>query len=168
MRDGERGAALSLKLAFRGAGAPCQPDFKLFYASGALIFHTVSSHDSLFPQRKIGGMEKKKVRGVSGDGGGGLPVIDWSAVCLNSGYEEREMGWWWGWGVEMVHSGGVCMLEPPREHVEELVIKRPRNTAAQSLVLHPVCRFIIAPFAFNNQLPLPSPPPHPPPISRVD
>lgn len=64
-----------------------------------------------------------------------------------------------GVGVETVHSGGVCMLEPPREHVEELVIKRPRNTAAQSLVLHPVCRFIIAPFAFNNQLPLP---PHPP------
>lgn len=65
-----------------------------------------------------------------------------------------------GVGVETVHSGGVCMLEPPREHVEELVIKRPRNTAAQSLVLHPVCRFIIAPFAFNNQLP-----PRPPPLS---
>lgn len=92
-------------------------------------------------------------------------MIDWSAVCLNSGYKEREMGWW-GWGWRRCTSGGVCMLEPPREHVEELVIKRPRNTAAQSLVLHPVCRFIIAPFAFNNQLPLPAPPP--PPISRVD
>lgn len=107
-----------------------------------------------FLRGKLAGWKKKKVRGVSGDGGGGLPVIDWSAVCLNSGYKEREMG------VETVHSGGVCMLEPPREHVEELVIKRPRNTAAQSLVLHPVCRFIIAPFAFNNQLPFPSPVPH--------
>lgn len=91
MRDGECGAALSLKLAFHGAGTPCQPDSKLFYASGALIFHTVSSHDSLFPQRKIGRMEKKSVGGERD--GGGLPVIDWSAVCLNSGYKQREMGW---------------------------------------------------------------------------
>lgn len=162
MRDGECGAALSLKLAFRGAGAPCQPDSKLFYASGALIFHTVSSHDSLFPQRKIGGMEKKKVRRVSGDGGGRTPC-DRLVGCVP---EFRLQGEGDGVvvGVETVHSGGVCMLEPPRENVEELVIKRPRNTAAQSLVLYPVCRFIIAPFAFNNQLPLP----FPPLISRVD
>lgn len=43
-----------------GACALCQPDSKLFYASGALIFHTVSSHDSLFPQRKIAVDQKKK------------------------------------------------------------------------------------------------------------
>lgn len=40
--------------------ALCQPDSKLFYASGALIFHTVSSHDSPFPQRKIARDEKKR------------------------------------------------------------------------------------------------------------
>lgn len=142
MRDGECGAALSLKLAFHGAGTPCQPDSKLFYASGALIFHTVSSHDSLFPQRKIGGRKKKKV----GDGGsvmgGGLPVIDWSAVCLNSGYKQRETGWAVG-GLETVHSGGVCMFASPRDNVEELVIKRPRNTITCFTPLLPFHHFSV-------------------------
>lgn len=32
---------------------------KLFYASEALIFHTVSSHYSPFPQRKIAGIKKR-------------------------------------------------------------------------------------------------------------
>lgn len=58
----------------------CQPVPKLFYASGALIFHTVSSHDSPFPQRKIAGIKKK-----------GLPMIDWSTALLNSGYKQGEM-----------------------------------------------------------------------------
>lgn len=96
MRDGECGAALSLKLAFRGAGAPCQPDSKLFYASGALIFHTVSSHDSLFPQRKIGGMEKKKVRRVSGDGGGKDSL--WSIGRLCAWIQVTRRGRWGGSG----------------------------------------------------------------------
>lgn len=61
-------------------GTLCQPDSKLFYASGALIFHTVSSHYSPFPQRKIAGKKKK-----------GLPVIDWSTALLYSGYKLREM-----------------------------------------------------------------------------
>ena len=73
--------ALSLKLASWSPALSSSQTPKLFYASGALIFHTVSSHDSPFPQRKIAGMEKKK----------GLPVIDWSTALLNSGYKLREM-----------------------------------------------------------------------------
>lgn len=42
-----------------GAHGLCLPDSKLFYASGALIFHAVSSHDSFFPQRKIAGIKKR-------------------------------------------------------------------------------------------------------------
>lgn len=86
-----------------GAHALCQPVPKLFYASGALIFHTVSSHDSPFPQRKIAGIKKKK----------GLPVIDCSTALLNSGYKQREMrgegeqgGREGGWvRMKTVHSG---------------------------------------------------------------
>lgn len=62
--------ALSLKLASWSPALPASQTPKLFYASGALIFHTVSSHYTPFPQRKIAGMEKKK----------GLPVIDWSTA----------------------------------------------------------------------------------------
>lgn len=42
------------------SSALCQLDSKFFYASGALIFHTVSSHDSPFPQRKIARDKKKR------------------------------------------------------------------------------------------------------------
>lgn len=79
MRDGTWGGFIT-QTGLMEPSAPCQPDPKLFYASGALIFHTVSSHDSPFPQRKIAGMKKK-----------GLPVIDWSTALLNSGYKLREM-----------------------------------------------------------------------------
>lgn len=108
-----------------------------------------------FLRGKLAGWKKKSAEGERGWGGG--TPCDRLVGCVP---EFRLQGEGDGVvvGVETVHSGGVCMLEPPRENVEELVIKRPRNTAAQSLVLHPVCRFIIAPFAFNNQLPLPFPP----------
>lgn len=102
-RDGTWGGFIT-QTGLMEPGALCQPDSKLFYASGALIFHTVSSHDSPFPQRKIAGMKKK-----------GLPVIDWSTALLNSGYKLREMrregervGW--GSGDEDSAQRGVCML----------------------------------------------------------
>lgn len=53
------GAASSLKLASWSPVLLASQTPKLFYASGALIFHTVSSHDSPFPQRKIAGMKKR-------------------------------------------------------------------------------------------------------------
>lgn len=59
MRDGTWGGFIT-QTGLMEPGALCQPDSKLFYASGALIFHTVSSHDSPFPQRKIAGRKKKR------------------------------------------------------------------------------------------------------------
>lgn len=103
-----RGAALSLKLASRSRRSLCQPDSKLFYASGALIFHTVSSHDSLFPQRKIAGIEKKKRR----------TPCDRLVHCAAEfrlqavGDEGRGRA-----KMETVHSGGVCMLASQRGNV---------------------------------------------------
>lgn len=96
--------------------ALCQPDFKLFYASGALIFHTVSSHDSPFPQRKIARDEKK-----------GLPVIDWSTVLLNSGYKL-------GGGFACLNHWGKYWPAKPDLRSGSLYIK---NTAVYSACLHP-------------------------------
>lgn len=59
MRDGTWGGFIT-QTGLTEPSALCQPDSKLFYASGALIFHTVSSHDSPFPQRKIAGMKKRR------------------------------------------------------------------------------------------------------------
>lgn len=58
MRDGTWGGFIT-QTGLMEPSTLCQPDSKLFYASGALIFHTVSSHYSPFPQRKIAGMKKK-------------------------------------------------------------------------------------------------------------
>ncbi len=101
MRDGTWGGFIT-QTGLMEPSALCQPDSKLFYASGALIFHTVSSHDSPFPQRKIAGMKKE-----------GLPVIDWSTALLNSGYKLREMRREWDQGggrgrMKTVHSGAFA------------------------------------------------------------
>lgn len=105
MRDGTWGGFIT-QTGLMEPSALCQPDSKLFYASGALIFHTVSSHYSPFPQRKIAGMKKKKTHG--------LPVIDWSTEVLNSGYKLREMrregeqGWKEREDEDSAQQGAAC------------------------------------------------------------
>lgn len=102
MRDGTWGG-FNTQTSHMEPSVLCQPDSKLFYASGALIFHTVSSHYSPFPQRKIAGMKKR------------LPVIDWSTALLNSGYKLREMRregeqWGGGWGWRPCTAGGCTLV----------------------------------------------------------
>lgn len=109
----KRGAALSLQLASRSRRSLCQPDSKLFYASGALIFHTVSSHDSLFPQRKIAGMEKKKKKRKKR-----RTPCDRLVHCAAEFRLQAEGDEGRGRAkMETAHSGGVCMLASQRGNV---------------------------------------------------
>lgn len=121
-----------------GAHGLCQPDSKLFYASGALIFHTVSSHDSFFPQRKIAGIKKKDFLWSIG------PLCYWIQVTSRGRWGQREYreGGREGEDEDRAQQG-VCMLVSLREilacttRAEKEQVAKQQYNSAQVLVLHP-------------------------------
>lgn len=100
MRDGTWGGFI-IQTGLMEPSTLCQPDSKLFYASGALIFHTVSSYDSPFPQRKIAGMKKKDSLWSIG------PLRYWIQVTSWGRWGERESR---EGEAEDSAQRGVCML----------------------------------------------------------